>query len=83
MSDTSNLWRDWLIEVNRAALARRAGSFGREPVRLQCFGVWGTDAVRSAPHSINEVPILANERITLSCANWPTLADIDHDLELG
>src|SRR5919112_6681807 len=83
VSGTGGLWRRRRFEADRATLARRAGSLGREKVRFQCFGVWRADAVRSALNGIDEVPILADERIALCCANGPALADIDHDLELG
>src|SRR3954452_1190006 len=82
VSGTGGLWRRRRFETDRATLARRAGSLGREKVRSQCFGVWRTDAVRSALHGIDEVPVLSDERIALRRADGPALADIDHDLEL-
>src|SRR3954451_4552929 len=83
MSDTGSLWRRRWFDADRAALARRAGGLGREAVRPQRLGVWHTDAVRSALHSIDKVPILADERIAVRRADGPALANIDHDLELG
>src|SRR3954452_20446100 len=81
MSDTSSLCRCRQFEADRTALTRRAGGLGRETMRPQRLGVGRTDAVRSAPHGIDEVPILANEWIALRRADGPALANIDHDLE--
>src|SRR3954454_10625132 len=76
------LLRDGGSEPKRTALAGRMGCAARETVRSYGLGIWCADTVRFTLHGVDEVAILTHERIALRLPNGPTLAHIDHQLEL-
>src|SRR5215213_9508504 len=72
-----------VIEPEWPPLRGGASGSTREAMRSHCLQVRHADAVRFTLHRINEVSVLAHERVSLRAAHKPALTDIDHELEFA
>src|SRR5438067_7801751 len=72
-----------LPKVQHAAFPQRLLGTGREPVCPERLTVGHPEAIRLAPDGIEEVAVLAHERVALRGCDWPAAPHVDHDLVFG
>src|SRR5215208_2440689 len=70
-------------QLDDATLAGGSGGGRGEPMGLDGLSVGGADPVHLSSHRVDEISVLADERIALGLLDRATPADVDHQLELG